>query len=72
MAEHRSDVLVAVSGAASGVFVVIADAWMNTLTGFTLVEGRLADVDPIAAMLNPAAFSPRLNEWDLPFFLQGT
>src|SRR5258705_8792481 len=43
-------ILVAVSGAASGVFVVIANAWMNTPTGFTLVEGRLADIDPIAAI----------------------
>ncbi len=54
-------VLVAVSGAASGVFVVIANAWMNTPTGFTLVEGRLADIDPIAAMLNPAAFPQTLH-----------
>jgi cytochrome d ubiquinol oxidase subunit I len=56
-----SGVLVAVSGAASGVFVVIANAWMNTPTGFTLVEGRLTDIDPIAAMLNPAAFPQTLH-----------
>jgi len=54
-------VLVAVSGAASGVFVVIANAWMNTPTGFTLVDGRFADIDPIAAMLNPAAFPQTLH-----------
>jgi len=47
--------LVALSGAASGIFVVIANAWMNTPTGFRLVGGKPADVDPIAAMLNPAA-----------------
>jgi cytochrome d ubiquinol oxidase subunit I len=56
-----SGVLVAVSGAASGVFVVIANAWMNTPTGFTLVDGRLTDIDPIAAMLNPAAFPQTLH-----------
>lgn len=39
----------------SGVFVVTANAWMNSPTGFTLVEGRITNVDPIAAMLNPAA-----------------
>ena len=33
-------VMVAVSGAASGIFVVIANAWMNTPTGFDLVDGR--------------------------------
>ena len=41
-------VLVAVSGAASGIFVVIANAWMNAPTGFELVDGRIVNVDPIA------------------------
>jgi cytochrome d ubiquinol oxidase subunit I len=50
-----SGVLVAISGAISGVFVVTANAWMNTPAGFTQVEGRVTSVDPIAAMLNPAA-----------------
>ena len=48
-------VLVALSGAVSGVFVVTANAWMNTPAGFTLANGRVVSVDPIAAMLNPAA-----------------
>jgi cytochrome d ubiquinol oxidase subunit I len=47
---------VAVSGALSGVFVVIANAWMNAPTGFRWVDGRAVDVDPIAAMMSPAAF----------------
>src|SRR5207248_2497040 len=50
-----SGVLVAVSGAISGMFVVTANAWMNTPAGFDLVNGRVVNVDPIAAMLNPAA-----------------
>lgn len=54
-------ILVALSGAASGIFVVIANAWMNTPTGFRLVEGRPVDIDPIAAMLNPAAFPQTLH-----------
>lgn len=53
--------LVAVSGALSGVFVVIANAWMNSPTGFELVAGRPANIDPIAAMLNPMAFSQTLH-----------
>jgi cytochrome d ubiquinol oxidase subunit I len=48
-------VMVAVSGALSGIFVVIANAWMNAPTGFRLVDGKPVDIDPIAAMLNPAA-----------------
>jgi len=47
---------VAVSGMLSAVFVVIANAWMNAPTGFRWVDGRPVDVDPIAAMMNPAAF----------------
>jgi cytochrome d ubiquinol oxidase subunit I len=49
-------VLVAVSGAASGIFVVIANAWMNTPTGFRLEQGMMIGINPIAAMRTPAAF----------------
>jgi cytochrome d ubiquinol oxidase subunit I len=54
-------VLVAASGAASGIFVVIANAWMNAPTGFELVQGKITSVDPIAGMLNPMAFSQTLH-----------
>jgi cytochrome bd ubiquinol oxidase subunit I len=54
-------VLVAVSGAASGVFVVIANAWMNTPTGFTLVDGAISRIDPLRAMANPAALPQALH-----------
>jgi cytochrome bd ubiquinol oxidase subunit I len=50
--------IVALSGAASAIFVVIANAWMNTPTGFRLMDGKppyAVDIDPIAAMMNPAA-----------------
>jgi cytochrome bd ubiquinol oxidase subunit I len=46
--------IVALSGVASGIFVVMANGWMNTPTGFTLVNGLPTDIDPIAALLNPA------------------
>lgn len=48
-------VVVAVSGALSGVFVVTANAWMNTPTGFEMVNGQIVSIDPVRAMLNPAA-----------------
>jgi cytochrome d ubiquinol oxidase subunit I len=54
-AHWLAGVLVAVSGMLSGVFVVTANAWMNAPVGFDIVDGRLVNVDPIAAMLNPAA-----------------
>jgi cytochrome d ubiquinol oxidase subunit I len=47
-----SGVPVALSGAASAWFVVAANAWMQTPTGFTLQGDRPVEVDPIAAMLN--------------------
>ena len=44
---------IAVSGALSSVFVVMANAWMNSPSGFHLdSSGRLLDVDPVAAALN--------------------
>jgi cytochrome bd ubiquinol oxidase subunit I len=53
---HRAaGIIVAASGAASALFVVSANAWMNTPTGFRLEGGRVVDVDPVAAMLNPAS-----------------
>src|SRR5882762_1164950 len=54
-------VLIAISGAASGIFVVIANAWMNTPVGFTLVAGAFTNVDPIAAMATPAALPQTLH-----------
>jgi cytochrome d ubiquinol oxidase subunit I len=44
---------IAVSGALSAVFVVMANAWMNSPSGFHLGSGgQLLTVDPIAAALN--------------------
>ncbi len=54
-------VAVAVSGAASGIFVVIANAWMNAPAGFDLVDGRFANIDPIAGMMNRMAFPQTLH-----------
>jgi len=53
--------MVAVSGALSGIFVVIANAWMNTPTGFRLVDGKPVDIDPVSAMMNPAALAQTLH-----------
>ncbi len=60
-AHLAAGILVAVSGIASGIFVVIANAWMNAPAGFRLVDGRITDLDPIAGMLNPAAFQQTLH-----------
>jgi len=54
-------IVVAVSGALSGIFVVIANAWMNTPTGFTMVDGQPTGIDPVAAIFNPAALTQTIH-----------
>jgi cytochrome d ubiquinol oxidase subunit I len=51
-AHLAAGLMVATSGAASGMFVVFANAWMNTPAGFRMVNGAPVDIQPIAAMLN--------------------
>jgi cytochrome bd ubiquinol oxidase subunit I len=45
---------IAISGAASSVFVVMANAWMNSPAGFRMDGGKVVGVDPLAAALNPS------------------
>jgi cytochrome d ubiquinol oxidase subunit I len=45
---------VAISGFFSAFFVVTANSWMNAPAGFRLVNGKVVDVDPLAAMFNVA------------------
>jgi cytochrome bd ubiquinol oxidase subunit I len=47
-------VAVGVTGVLSGVFVVCANAWMNSPAGFTWVNGQAIDIDPFKAMFNDA------------------
>ena len=56
-----SGLIVVFSGIASAVFVVMANAWMNTPAGFTLSEGRPIHIDPIAAMFNPHAIDESIH-----------
>ncbi|UNO43487.1 cytochrome ubiquinol oxidase subunit I [Streptomyces sp. MST-110588] len=46
---------IVIAGIASAFFVVCANAWMNQPRGFTVRDGEVVDVDPLAAMLNPAS-----------------
>jgi cytochrome bd ubiquinol oxidase subunit I len=48
-------IVVAVSGVLSAVFVVLANSWMNAPAGFDVVNGQPVNINPIAAMLNPAS-----------------
>jgi len=46
--------MVALGGILSGVFVMSANAWMNSPAGFALDRGMPVQVSPLAAMANPA------------------
>ncbi|MCB9740958.1 MAG: cytochrome ubiquinol oxidase subunit I [Deltaproteobacteria bacterium] len=50
-----------ICGMASGAFVVCANAWMNTPAGFRFEGGQFVDIDPFAALWNPAAPSQVLH-----------
>src|SRR5215216_606007 len=52
---------IAISGTASAIFVISANAWMNSPTGFRIVDGQVVDVDPIAATFNSAWFQQSLH-----------
>ena len=54
-------VVVGISGLASGILVVAANAWMNSPAGFDHVNGQYLNIDPIKAMFNEAWFSQALH-----------
>jgi cytochrome d ubiquinol oxidase subunit I len=45
---------IVLSGIAGAFFVVAANAWMNTPTGFRLENGQVVGAEPVAAMFNPS------------------
>ncbi|MDH0675085.1 cytochrome ubiquinol oxidase subunit I [Empedobacter falsenii] len=54
-------VIVGISGLASGILVVAANAWMNSPSGFDFVNGEYLNIDPVKAMFNDAWFSQALH-----------
>ncbi len=63
LAHWLSGVVVAASGAASGVLVVLANAWMNTPGRVHMVDGKIdpATIDPIRALFSPASAAEALH-----------
>jgi len=53
--------VVGISGLASGILVVSANAWMNCPAGFDYINRQYLHVDPIKAMFNNAWFSQALH-----------
>lgn len=61
MAHWISGLIVGISGVMSGIFVVAANAWMNSPAGFDFVNGEYINIDPIAALFNDAWFTQALH-----------
>lgn len=53
--------VVGISGVLSGIFVVAANAWMNSPAGFKWENGKATNIDPVAAMFNDAWLSQALH-----------
>ncbi len=56
-----SGLVVGIAGVVSGIFVVSANAWMNTPAGFDWVNGTAVNIDPLKAMFNKAWFQQALH-----------
>ncbi|MEP7319402.1 MAG: cytochrome ubiquinol oxidase subunit I [Panacibacter sp.] len=56
-----SGIIVSVSGVVSGIFVVSANSWMNSPSGFDWVDGKAINIDPVKAMFNDAWFAEALH-----------
>ncbi|MBT8319341.1 MAG: cytochrome ubiquinol oxidase subunit I, partial [Gramella sp.] len=54
-------IIIGVSGVASGILVVSANAWMNAPAGFEVINGEFVNIDPVAAFLNDAWFTQALH-----------
>ena len=51
-----SAIPICIAGVGGAFFVVAANAWMNQPRGFDLVNGKVTNIDPWAAMFNPATW----------------
>lgn len=60
-AHMAAGIIVALSGAASAVFVVMVNAWMNAPTGITVAAGQITGFSALAAMRSPAALAQILH-----------
>lgn len=59
------------AGVVGSFAVVSANAWMNSPRGFSLVDGQVTDIDPLAAMFNPAVWLQWLHMWLAAYMVVG-
>src|SRR3954447_15945477 len=72
---HRAHLLsglpMIVAGVAGAFFVVAANSWMNTPRGFRIVDGRITDTHPVAAMFNPSTWPEAVHMVIAAFMVTG-
>ncbi len=56
-----SGIIVGISGVFSGIFIVSANGWMNSPSGFDFVNGEYLNIDPVAALFNDAWFTQAMH-----------
>jgi cytochrome d ubiquinol oxidase subunit I len=62
---------IAVSGVAGTFCVIAVNSWMNGPSGFRVVDGRVVDVDPWAALFNPGVWTQFAHMWTATFMVVG-
>ncbi|MGE0878851.1 MAG: cytochrome ubiquinol oxidase subunit I [Acidimicrobiia bacterium] len=60
---RRLLVPIAVAGVVGTFCILAVNAWMNDPSGFTLVDGKVTGVEPLAAMFNDALWMQFVHMW---------
>jgi cytochrome d ubiquinol oxidase subunit I len=53
--------LIGVAGVISGFFIIAANGWMNSPSGFDWINGKAINIDPVRAMFNAAWISQSIH-----------
>jgi cytochrome bd ubiquinol oxidase subunit I len=70
--QHRAVLVpIALSGVAGTFCILAVNSWMNSPSGFRIVDGTITDIDPWAAMFNHAVWLQFLHMWIATFMVVG-
>jgi cytochrome d ubiquinol oxidase subunit I len=69
---HRAVLIpIAIAGVAGTFCILAVNSWMNSPSGFHIVDGKVTDIDPWAAMFNDALWLQFLHMWIATFMVVG-
>ena len=70
--QHRAVLVpIALSGVLGTFCILAVNSWMNSPSGFHVVDGKITDIDPWAAMFNHAVWLQFLHMWIATFMVVG-